>query len=301
MSSFLILPTSLEVTSLTTSLITSGGIWTQDWNGELQPIRLVILLIQFFILAAGFIGLFRMNKSIAIIFILLFVSVLTANALGRTSGGRYIVPVDWLVLIIYSAGILYLIGKLDIHTGTIDKGHGRIIIGKKQLIITIVFILLIGSLPVIFENITSAVIPHEEKILTVGEVGKLLGTGNSDQGLNELSQFLDGKKTELIQGFVFFPTQKRLRAMDNIPTILQRMDQDIYMVSFELIQPKGEWTVYFPYRKGVKIHNTDRIILVGCDVKNAILAHDLILIQNDKTIVYQSELHFDSCNPVITR
>ncbi len=157
MGSIFILPTSYEMASLKTSLTLGGEIWKPRWDGSLSSIRVIFLILQFIVLAAGFAGFFRKEKAAAVITILIFLCIQTANALGRTSGGRYLVPADWLVLLFYFAGFLYLIGKLDLNRN-IAPGNGP---GKspgwRGVAITLMVVLLIGALPVIFERISVAI------------------------------------------------------------------------------------------------------------------------------------------------
>ncbi|GAB4578748.1 MAG: hypothetical protein Fur0022_14840 [Anaerolineales bacterium] len=82
------------------------------WSGEIPPQTVVPILVNLFVLAVGFRqawkkaawnGLFLAGMAWAYYF---------ANALARTSGGRYLMAVDWVWVVYYSLGLASLITGL---------------------------------------------------------------------------------------------------------------------------------------------------------------------------------------------
>ena len=294
MSSILILPTSLEMASLKTSLKLGGEIWQPDWNGSLSSFRFIILLLQFFVLSAGFAGIFRRDKTTVAIVLLLFCGVQTANALGRTSGGRYIVPVDWLVLLVYFAGLVYLMGKLDLNENLVGENRTGKIIGWKQLVITIISILFIGALPVLFERISIALIPRAENIQSMEELAGLPGINISNQKLSKIGQFLNHQHTLSIQGTAFYPIQQDLKNIDNLPPTLTSNFQGT-LLSIDLLKSGNDLSIFFPSQGKIDIQNQDEVYLIGCRINQVMLVHDLIIIRPNQTMFLQSNPIFDSC------
>ena len=294
MSSILILPTSLEMASLKTSLDLGGEIWQPGWNGSLTSFRLLILLLQFFILSAGCAGLFRRDKTTVVIIVLLFGGVQTANALGRSSGGRYIVPVDWLVLLIYFAGLLYLMGKLDLNENFVDGNRTGKIINWKQLVITIISILFIGALPVVFERISMALIPKAEHIQSVEELAGLPGINISGQDISEIGQFLNQRHTLSIQGTAFYPIQENIKDIGKLP---QALTNNFHgeLLSFDLLPSNNNLIFYFPFQEKIDIQNQDVVYLTGCRINQILLVRNLVIIGPDQTRFLQSDYSFDSC------
>jgi len=294
MSSILILPTSLEMASLKTSLALGGEVWQPGWNGSLTSFRLLILLLQFFVLSAGLAGLFRRDKYTVIIIVLIFGGVQTANALGRSSGGRYIVPVDWLVLLVYFAGLLYLMGKLDLKVYLVDGNRTGKTLGWSQYVITIVSILVIGAFPVLFERITIALIPRTENIQSVEEFASLPGINISSQNISEIGLFLDGQHSISLQGTAFYPIQQNIEDIGKLPQTLATNNQG-KLLSFDLLQPNNNFVIYFPFQENIDIHNQDKVYLTGCKIKGVILVRDLVIIRPDQTVFLKSNPSFDSC------
>jgi hypothetical protein len=281
--------------SLKTSLDIGGEIWQPGWNGILSSSRSIILLLQFFVLSAGFAGLFRKDKTIVAIIILLFCGVLTADALGRSSGGRYIVPVDWLVLLFYFAGLLYLMGKLDLNEILVDGNRTGRIISWKQLLIAIISILFIGALPVAFERISIAFIPRAEKIQSVEQLANLPGSNISSQDISEIGQFLDQQGAISLQGSSFYPIQQNIKNLGYLPLTLINNYQGS-LLSFHLLASKNNLAIYFLFREKFDIQNQDEVYLTGCRINQLILVRDLIIIRSDQIRFLPSDYGFDSCN-----
>ena len=294
MSSILILPSSLEMASLKTSLDLGGEIWQPGWNGSLTSFRLLILLLQFFVLSAGFAGLFRRDKTSVVIVVLLFGGVQTANALGRSSGGRYIVPVDWLVLLVYFAGLLYLMGKLDLNENFVDGNRTGKTLNWKQLVITIISILFIGALPVVFERISIALIPKAEHIQSVEELAGLPGINISGEDISDIGQFLNQRHTFSIQGTAFYPIQQNIKDIGKLPRALTNNFHG-ELLSFDLLPSNNSLIIFFPFQEKIDIQNQDAVYLTGCRINQTLLVRDLVIIGPDQTRFLQSDYSFDSC------
>jgi hypothetical protein len=298
MSSILILPTSLEMASLKTSLDFGGEIWQPGWNGSLPLFRLLILFLQLFILSAGLAALLRRDKSIAAIVILIFGGVQTANALGRSSGGRYIVPVDWVVLLIYFAGLLFFLGKLDIN----DKFGGGNVTGKfigwRSVAVMVIGILFIGALPVFFERISIALNPRPENIQSVEELASLPGINISPQDISEIGLFLNQQRTIILHGTAFYPVEQNKKDLSNLSSPLTNNYQGTTL-SFSLLQSRNYLdTIYFPFQGVLDLQNQDEVYLVGCRSNQLIIVKDLFIIKANRTMFLKSDFSFDTCKPV---
>jgi hypothetical protein len=233
------------------------------------------------------------------ILILLFCGVQTANALGRSSGGRYIVPVDWLILLFYFAGLLYLMGKLDLNEILVDGNKTGKFIGWKQLLIAIISIFLIGALPVVFERISIAFIPRAEKIQSVEQLANLSGSTVSSQDITQIGRFLNQPSAISLQGSSFYPIQQNIENVGVLPLAIMNNYQGS-VLSFHLLASKNNLVIYFPFQDKVEIQNQDEVYLIGCRIRQIILIHDMIIIHHDKTQYLQSNLKFDSCDELKT-
>ncbi len=297
MSSILILPTSLEIASLRTSLELGGQIWKPSWNGVLPATRVILLLFQFFILSLGITGIVRRDKVSAAIVIFTFMGVQTANAMGRTSGGRYIVPVDWLVVIVYFAGFLYLFGKLDSRVKSSEEKERNLTFNWKKMAITALFILIIGAIPVMYERISIALFHTEKKPLTFEMLKYLPGISFTAPELLDISQFLDQNNARLLSGPAFYPVKRQIQDM-NIPSAIQKIGEST-LLSFYFIQNGQNWTGYFPHKKKVDIQNQDEVIIIGCVHNNWVVVRDLIIVRSGRATQLISDFEIEKCDQLV--
>ncbi len=107
--SALTLPTTLRNLDLVTSIAQrSETFWIPYWDGALSPSAKVLLPVNLVFVALG-IGLAwkraRLTGLFPLFGMLLYFSI---NSLARTSGGRYLVPADWVVIFYYTLGLAAL-------------------------------------------------------------------------------------------------------------------------------------------------------------------------------------------------
>jgi hypothetical protein len=297
MSSVLILPTSLEMASLRTTLNIGGDIWSPLWDGALSPFRTVLLILQFLVLSAGVAGICRKDKAAAAIVVLLFFVIHAANAFGRTSGGRYIVPVDWVVIPVYVAGFFSLTGRWG--EGESYKIENSIILKYtlKKWVVVFMLIALIGALPVIYERSSQAFISYEKVELSFDEMKTLLGVGISDKEFRDMNQNFSNKSIRLLEGNAFFPEQASKIELEIIPQVIEKLDQDV-ILRFYFINPNRNLEVYFPFQGEIDIRNQDKVVMIGCAFSDSFLVRDLFLVGPDSTRYFQSDLKFDTCKQV---
>jgi hypothetical protein len=110
-ASALILPASTRLDDLRHTVKESLPYWRQDWLGEGLGLPAALLLaINLGLIALGLaISWSRMGWA-ALVPLLTFVTYNISNALAQTSGGRYIVPIDWVVILYFLLGALGIMG-----------------------------------------------------------------------------------------------------------------------------------------------------------------------------------------------
>ena len=80
--------------------------WSIDWNGDLSPKRLLFIFVDLIILAIGIGAAWKFSKLAGLVPLTMLVGYYLSNALGRTSGSRYLVPTDWVVLFYFGIGLV---------------------------------------------------------------------------------------------------------------------------------------------------------------------------------------------------
>jgi hypothetical protein len=104
--SALILPLSLRFDDLQHTL--SAPYWTIKWNGSLPLDQVLLLALNLLVVAVGISAAWQYGKLAGFIPLILLIAYYLSNALGRTSGSRYLVPVDWVALLYFALGLIQL-------------------------------------------------------------------------------------------------------------------------------------------------------------------------------------------------
>ncbi len=104
--SFLGLPASFVNEDLRTVVKDGETYWEPYWDGHLSASAKVFIPINLLLLSLGLAWAWRKNRAAGLAPLVFFLAYQAVNALGRTSGGRYLVPVDWVVLVYYLLGFV---------------------------------------------------------------------------------------------------------------------------------------------------------------------------------------------------
>lgn len=100
-----VLPHQVSWDSLSTSYQAENSLWRSPWNGKLTLAQMLMLLLNGTVLSAGLAVLWKKFRWQGMT--VLYLTVVYAAALGiaRTSGGRYLVPMNWSVIYLYATGL----------------------------------------------------------------------------------------------------------------------------------------------------------------------------------------------------
>ncbi len=104
-TSALIFPDSPEFLSVESTVRDHEEFWQLRWNGSMSLAAAFMLILNLVILAFGFGAAYQRLRWIGLIPLAVFFIYHIANAVARTSGGRYLVPVDWILVTYYAIGV----------------------------------------------------------------------------------------------------------------------------------------------------------------------------------------------------
>ncbi len=106
--STLSLPATLENLDLVTTIKQSETFWSPYWDGALSSSAHILLPINLILVALG-VGLaWRRTRLIGLFPLAGMFIYFGINSLVRTSGGRYLAPADWVVILYYVLGLAAL-------------------------------------------------------------------------------------------------------------------------------------------------------------------------------------------------
>lgn len=167
-ASIFILPVSARHQNLSQTL--ESPIWGKEWTGSLTIENRIMLFINLILIALGISAAWTRWKLIGLIPFLVELLYFFANALARTSGSRYLVPVDWVVYFYYGIGLFQIASwslKLIIRNENALVNDGAVFPKNETYLASIIpflsFLLLGLSMP-----FTTAVVPqrYPERIKT---------------------------------------------------------------------------------------------------------------------------------------
>ncbi len=108
-----ILPTTWSFQSLAATV--DSPLWDKDWSGALTFENAAMLSLNLLLLALGLALAYRRWRAAGLLPAFIEILYYLANSLARTSGSRYLVPVDWVIYFYYALGLFQLAeGLLEI-------------------------------------------------------------------------------------------------------------------------------------------------------------------------------------------
>lgn len=275
LASLLILPSSTDPSSLISTLSNGQPIWVTEWDGKLPAGRVVFLLIQFAFLSIGCVKIFKKHKWVALSVIFVFFAVTLANTMGRTSGGRYIAPVAWLILPVYFVGLFSLWNPVRDITNQ-DKPPTSAPKNKLKIITLFMIVLIGGAAPIIFERSLAS---NKDRLMNMPELDQVMKNSGKMLSPNEImsieSAILDKNQKEL-KGFAFYPIQQRIDRMDFVPEVLTKIPMS-NSLTFYLVRGKRYDVVYFPFDAEIQITNMDLVFAYGCKISGSYVVNNLII------------------------
>jgi hypothetical protein len=154
-TSVLIFPVDIKFDDLRHTLKYGEPFWDSYWDGSLTFSTASFLTLNLLLIALG-IGLgWKSARLCGVVPLGVFVVYNFSNAFARTSGGRYLVPMDWVVLLYFALGLFQIIlwgialfgfkNKI-VQAETDDKSWGWKPLKKAPLVV-VLFLLLGASIP----------------------------------------------------------------------------------------------------------------------------------------------------------
>jgi hypothetical protein len=271
-TSVLVLPLSPVNDDLRTTIMTAGSVWGAEWVSALSPLEFILLIFNLLGAAVGVGVSWSRWRLAGAAPLFTFIIYHLGTAVARTSGGRYIVPVDWVVYFYFAVGIvqlslwgLALFGRSSepeveerqpVESGDLLAGWG----GK---LAALGLLVLVGVTPLMADKL----IPRQYKATTAQEVVDILAARGLIDNLGvdqaELETFLEGEAAVALVGRGLYP---RFYNYDGgvsakgayAPLPYQRL-------IFTLITPQGSEYDILPRLSYIEhFPNGSDVIVIGC-------------------------------------
>ena len=289
-TSVLVLPTSPLLDDLRHTVKESHPYWQPDWDGYLTPSSLFFLVLNIFFIALGISIAWHKRRLMGLTPLAVFIFYNISNALARTSGGRYLVPMDWIISIYFLLGIFWLItwsaGAVGVKWELFSmparqNTHQEINSRNLWSVIAILAALFgLGSLIPLSENfrppryqnmdVRQTLIDHEQEIEKAGI------------SATDIDLFLKNSNAELLIGRILYPRYYPIDRGEFLfdPFVTMAFPR----TAFTLIGPQGERGVISPGPTPDHFPHAVDAIVLGCKEEKYLDALAVILLDENGAV-----------------
>lgn len=300
LTSFLSLPASPFFHDLRSTVKEFFPYWQQSWDGSVSA-GAGFLALQLVVLAFGLGMAWKRLGLAGLTPFLLFLTYQLSNALGRTSGGRYIVPADWIVLVYYLFGLfeaVYLFLELFGQKQAVNEGvawPADNFKWNKQFTarmfgVAVIFVA-IGLSPTLTDNIFPL---RYSPTRASSALDQLDTSGNLQKGgmpLAAVNAFLKQPEAVMIYGRGLYP---RFYAANKgeLDSGYPYGTLPFPRLAFTLISPRTADNVLLPVSELSYFPNASDVLILGCAVPSRdphrahIDALAVFVIEPDRTTAY---------------
>lgn len=261
------LPLSPQLLTLRQTLRGDWSFWREDWNGDFPAETLPWLGFGLALTALGSAAAFSHAGSRAWLPWSVFGLYMSANALARTSGGRYLVPADWLWLVYFGIGMAQLSLWLSVSENgeEFSARENRPAPLDQQPAESVkpvwTALILIGLLAGIFP-LTNVLFPPRY----TRSQAQLQTAARQALPPGELETWLASPQVILTEGRALYP--RWLKPGVYLPLYSEELlRQEFARIDFFLLGPQGVLHVFLKQEQPpVPLPNGSDVLLIGCPV-----------------------------------
>jgi len=254
----------------------SENFWKPYWNGSMSLWAKILLPINLVLVALGLGAAWKRARLSGLIPLIMMAAYYVMNALARTSGGRYLVPVDWVVSLYYFIGILALVEIIFAffspafftrNAPPLSNPDAGLIFNNRvtwlKIFGIVLSLVMIGTLI----PLSGKLFEQRYSSLNRSELIRQVMKQTKDQSKISnatLRKFILTPGSMILQGRILYP-----REFDKD----QGLDISIYAfyhpkpyprMLLTLLGPQGETQLIFPSTQAVPIPNASDAIILGC-------------------------------------
>lgn len=266
--------------------------WKPYWDGHLTLWGWLFTILNLSLLALGLGTAWKRARLAGLLPLLVMLVYFGVNALGRTSGGRYLVPVDWSVVVYYTLGLATLAelvlqgfgGAAQAEAAAIPNHSPERPWWARSLGVVALCATLGASLP-ISQKIHQP--KYDPKPNDEALTRQLVSLAGAQLNLSEaqVTEFLKDEQAFIAIGQSFYPRQFGKDEGLDISVYNFYHPLPYPRTLFTLLGPKGERVIILPRLTPAEIANTAESLVLGCHSDKYIQAWAVVLTA-DQT-VYQ--------------
>ena len=270
--SLLSLPTSPVLNDLWHTVKTDPSYWKADWDGTIAPASFFLLAVNLFMIMLGIGVLWKYQRLPGMVPLLTFAIYNLSNSMARTSGGRYIVPMDWIPSLYFMAGVLFLFVQAARWTGfrqmSIFEADHRdeiaapTVASWPKVILAVIVLFAVGSLVPLSEKLFPTRYSGFDIHGTLQEYGPQVAKAGIDP--EQLSAFLKSPGAEALVGRTLYPRSYKMGQGEVTFYFYPFTSMDFPRTGFFLVGPHGQDNILLPGDTPAYLPHTADVLVIGC-------------------------------------
>jgi hypothetical protein len=287
------LPLTPQLLNLHETVQDGEKVWSPDWQGDLSAQGMLMLWLGLGVTALGLGAAANRSRLAGFSLPAVFLLYAAANAFARTSGGRYLVPMDWIVIVFFGLGLTVLLeagqsffkreqgaAESDPPAAGVRKSAHW---GVKALGVVACFGIIGGLIPLSqnLHPLRFEKVPNDALVKKLGDYGLIETKIDEFLENNEAAALMDGAALYprfLGQGYGI-PSWPPYKAVEYPRTIFTLIGPRPAHVIVVLTGPVPDWLP----------HNSD-VLVLGCkrDYEPERIYDALLVILPEKGVVYHA-------------
>jgi len=303
-TSVLSMPLKLQFDDLAHIVVGTDSMWDYGWAGKLNWEASILLLCNLGLISLGLGFSWAHLKIAGLVPFLIYLGYNMATGLARTSGGRYIVPTDWVVYFYYGLGLVQLtlwvmavIWGRDMSNAGVLSGRQPAPAGsdgeqrkavesvdlrtwwKGGLAIVLVFFMIGFTLP-----LSDVVFPSAYPDLTKNQVFQLLTQNGLLDKIGFTAQqaeaFAGLANSRVAYGRALYPRFLDPSFDPNARELYSDLPDNFPHLVYRLITPRGSVTVSLPLQSAPDYFpNASDVVVLGCKGGNYLDAFAIVILR----------------------
>ena len=295
LTSILVLPTSPILDDLRHTVKESLHYWDPKWDGIFAFPSLILFALNIFFITLGISLAWEHRQLIGITPLVMFMFYNISNGFARTSGGRYVVPIDWIVTIYFLIGVFQLIivvanslgDKWSLFNETIESGISKQNVAPNHLSTGVVILAIlfgVGALIPLAETLNENRYQNLEPSKILMEHNEQIT--NAGFSIQEINTFLQNPNAEISVGRALYPRYyiENEGEVHFYPVVVMGFPR----TTFTLIGPKGEQGIILPGTKPRYFPQGADTLVLGCKEQFYVDALAVIILDEKGTIYTRS-------------
>ena len=233
------------------------------WHGDMSVSVAAAFALNLGLIALGITYSWKKWRFSGLVPLIINIGYYMSNALGRTSGSRYLLPVDWVAYFYYFVGILFLIqwiGNPVANSNLLASNTPapqKEMTAKNHFVLTIVFgivILVLGASIPIINNSFPKLYPKTSDQEIINKLATTSFYNKAGFTEKQISEFVDQQGGTLVYGRMLYPREDYLNQENNYGLFLTVLTPEIKEVFIPLDQPLNQ-----------KISAGSDVLVIGCN------------------------------------